>query len=214
MATALAKAKGNSISPGLTRDGWGNRFAMDARAHIKSRLPSRHAAVSDGAANAALHAPAIVQQRGIKFYFAKFDAAEIFKKTPYAADSKPRGRYVAKDRYDVGSLPLLMKTLLDNGHLQRDCLTVTGRPIAETLKSARCNPHHDVVRAGDVVEIEAGVGALNVKLTGAEPTERKTKWKARETNHRSGVLWKVGPGVDGAVAHPGAAYEKQYYADI
>src|SRR3982074_963881 len=124
MATALAKAKGNWISPGLTRDGWENRFAMHARAHIKSRLPSRHAAASDGAANAALHAPAIVQQRGIKFYLAKFDAAAIFKKTPYAADSKPGGRYVAKDRYDVGSLPLLMKTLLDNGHLQRDCLTV------------------------------------------------------------------------------------------
>jgi dihydroxy-acid dehydratase len=241
-----------------------------------------------------------------------------------------------------------MKTLLDNGHLHGDCLTVTGRTIAENLKSVKWNPHQDVVRPadrpitvtggvvglkgnlapegaivkvagmsnlkftgparcfdceedafesvqkktykegeviviryegprggpgmremlsttaaltgqgmggkialitdgrfsgatrgfcighvgpeaalggpiallrdGDIIEIDAVVGTLNVKLTDAELAERKTKWKPRETNHTSGALWKyaqqVGPAVDGAVTHPGGAHEKQCYADI
>jgi dihydroxyacid dehydratase/phosphogluconate dehydratase len=62
------------------------------------------------------------------------------------------------------------------------------------------------------------VGTVNVKLTDAETVERKTKWKVRETNHRSGALWKyaqqIGPVVDGTVTRPGGAHEKQCYADI
>ncbi|HJZ21892.1 MAG TPA: dihydroxy-acid dehydratase, partial [Bradyrhizobium sp.] len=303
-------------------------------------------AASGGSTNAALHLPAIAHECGIKFDL--FDVAEIFKKTPYVADLKPGGRYVAKDMFEVGGIPLLMKTLLDNGHLHGDCLTVTGRTIAENLKSVKWNPHQDVVRSadkpitvtggvvglkgnlapegaivkvagmsklqftgparcfdceedafesvqkrtykegevlviryegprggpgmremlsttaaltgqgmggkialitdgrfsgatrgfcighvgpeaaaggpigllqdGDVIEIDADVGTLNVKLTDAELAERKTKWKPRATNHTSGALWKyaqqVGPAVDGAVTHPGGAHEKQCYADI
>jgi dihydroxy-acid dehydratase len=75
-----------------------------------------------------------------------------------------------------------------------------------------------LLRDGDIIEIDAVVGTLNVKLTDAELAERKTKWKPRQTNHTSGVLWKyaqqVGPAVDGAVTHPGGAHEKQCYADI
>jgi dihydroxyacid dehydratase/phosphogluconate dehydratase len=160
-------------------------------------------AASDGSSHVALHAPAIV-----------FDVPKIFKKTPCAAGLKPGGRDVAKDMHDVGSIPLLMKTLLDYGHFDGDALTVTGRPIAETLKSEQGNPPRDLGRAGDLLQIDAGVGTLNVKLTDWEPTEHETKWKARETNPTSDVLWTVGPGVDGAVAHLGAAYEKQCYADI
>src|SRR5207249_6752 len=72
-------------------------------------------AASGGSTNAALHLPAIAHEAGIKFDL--FDVAEIFKKTPYVADLKPGGRYVAKDMFEVGGIPLLMKTLLDNGHL-------------------------------------------------------------------------------------------------
>jgi dihydroxy-acid dehydratase len=75
-----------------------------------------------------------------------------------------------------------------------------------------------LLRDGDIIEIDADVGTLNVKLTDADLEERKSKWKPRETNHTSGVLWKyarqVGPAVDGAVTHPGGAHEKQCYADI
>src|SRR5215211_7898391 len=303
-------------------------------------------AASGGSTNAALHLPAIAHECGVVFDL--FDVAEVFKRTPYVADLKPGGRYVAKDLFEAGGVPLLMKTLLDNGHLHGDCITVTGRTIAENLKSVSWNPHQDVVRPadrpitvtggvvglkgnlapdgaivkvagmsklkftgparcfdreedafeavqnktykegeviviryegprggpgmremlsttaaltgqgmggkialitdgrfsgatrgfcighvgpeaaiggpiallldGDIIEIDAVVGTLNVKLTDAELAERKTKWRSRETNHTSGALWKyaqqVGPAVNGAVTHPGGAHEKQCYADI
>jgi len=303
-------------------------------------------AASGGSTNAGLHLPAIANECGIKFDL--FDVAEIFKKTPYVADLKPGGRYVAKDMFEAGGIPLLMKTLLDHGYLHGDCLTVTGRTIAENLKNVKWNPHQDVVRPadkpitvtggvvglkgnlapegaivkvaglsnlrftgparcfdceedafeavqkrtykegdvlviryegprggpgmremlsttaaltgqgmggkialitdgrfsgatrglcighvgpeaaiggpigllsdGDIIEIDAVVGTLNVKLTDEELSERKTKWKPRETKHTSGALWKyaqqVGPAVNGALTHPGGAREKQCYADI
>src|SRR6202049_1530315 len=92
-------------------------------------------AASGGSTNAALHLPAIAHECGIKFDL--FDVAEIFKKTPYVADLKPGGRYVAKDMFEVGGIPLLMKTLLEHGYLHGDCMTVTGRTMAENLKSVR-----------------------------------------------------------------------------
>src|SRR5476651_1280165 len=303
-------------------------------------------AATGGSTNAALHLPAIAHECGIEFDL--FDVAEIFKKTPYIADLKPGGRYVAKDMFEAGGVPLLMRTLLDHGYLHGDCLTVTGRTIAENMKSVKWNPDQDVVRPankpitvtggvvglkgnlapqgaivkvagmsnlkftgparcfdreedafesvqkktykegevlviryegprggpgmremlsttaaltgqgmggkialitdgrfsgatrgfcighvvpeaaaggpiallrdGDIIEIDADNGILNVNLTYTEFAERKTKWKPRATNHTSGVLWKyaqqVGPAVDGAVTHPGGAHEKQCYADI
>ena len=91
--------------------------------------------------------------------------AEIFKKTPYVADLKPGGRYVAKDMFEVGGIPLLMKTLLDNGYLHGDCLTVTGRTIAENLKSVKWNPHQDVVHPADKpITVTGGVVGLKGNL--------------------------------------------------
>jgi dihydroxy-acid dehydratase len=104
-------------------------------------------AASGGSTNAALHLPAIAHECGIKFDL--FDVAEIFKRTPYIADMKPGGRYVAKDMFEAGGVPLLMKTLLDNGFLHGDCLTVTGRTIAENLKNVKWNPDQDVIRQAD-----------------------------------------------------------------
>jgi dihydroxy-acid dehydratase len=101
-------------------------------------------AASGGSTNAALHLPAIANECGIDFTL--FDVAEIFKKTPYIADLKPGGRYVAKDLFEVGGVPLLMKTLLDAGYLHGDCMTVTGRTMAENLKSVKWNSDQDVVR--------------------------------------------------------------------
>lgn len=303
-------------------------------------------AASGGSTNAALHLPAIANECGIKFDL--FDVAEIFKRTPYIADLKPGGRYVAKDMFEAGGIPLLMKTLLDHGYLHGDCLTVTGRSIAENLKTVKWNPHQDVVmsadkpitptggvvgltgnlapegaivkvagmseltfvgparcfdneeaafaavqkraykegdvlviryegprggpgmremlsttaalygqgmggkvalitdgrfsgatrgfcvghvgpeaavggpialiRDGDIIELDAIKGTLNVRLSDGELAERKKGWKARESASTTGYLWKyaqqVGPAVNGAVTHPGAAREKACYADI
>ena len=94
-------------------------------------------AATGGSTNAALHLPAIANECGMKFDL--FDVAEVLKKTPYIADLKPSGRYVAKDMFEAGGVPLLMKTLLDHGYLHGDCITVTGRTIAENLKSVKWN---------------------------------------------------------------------------
>jgi dihydroxy-acid dehydratase len=305
-------------------------------------------AASGGSTNAALHLPAIAHECGIEFTL--FDVAEIFRRTPYLADLKPGGRYVAKDMFEVGGIPLLMKTLLDHGFMHGDCLTVTGRTIAENMDRVTWNPDQDVVypanrpitptggvvglkgnlapegaivkvagmaaekqvftgparvfdgeeacfeavqsrtykegdvlviryegprggpgmremlsttaalygqgmgdkvalitdgrfsgatrgfcighvgpeaaiggpialiQDGDIIEIDADDGILNVKLSDAELAERKTKWQPRATDHTSGALWKyaqqVGPAVHGAVTHPGGGHEKQCYADI
>jgi len=104
-------------------------------------------AATGGSTNAALHLPAIAHECGIRFTL--FDVAEVFRRTPYVADLKPSGRYVAKDLFEAGGVPLLMKTLLDHGHLHGECMTVTGRTVAENLKSVKWNPDQDVVRPAD-----------------------------------------------------------------
>ncbi|TIM25565.1 MAG: dihydroxy-acid dehydratase [Mesorhizobium sp.] len=97
-----------------------------------------------GSTNAALHLPAIAHEAGIKFDL--FDVARIFEKTPYIADLKPGGKYVAKDMFEAGGIPLLIKTLLDHGYLHGDCLTVTGRTLAENMEHVAWNDSQDVVR--------------------------------------------------------------------
>ena len=120
-------------------------------------------AASGGSTNAALHLPAIAHECGIRFTL--FDVAEVFKRTPYVADLKPGGRYVAKDMFEVGGIPLLMKTLLDHGFLHGECMTVTGRTIAENLKSVKWNPNQDVVRPADnPITVTGGVVGLKGNL--------------------------------------------------
>src|SRR3954454_4261668 len=120
-------------------------------------------AASGGSTNAALHLPAIAHECGIEFTL--FDVAEIFKRTPYIADLKPGGRYVAKDWFEAGGVPLLMKTLLDHGYLHGDCMTVTGRTIAENLRSVQWNPDQDVVRpANQPLSPNGGVVGLKGNL--------------------------------------------------
>ena len=133
-------------------------------------------AATGGSTNAALHLPAIANECGVKFDL--FDVAEVLKKTPYIADLKPSGRYVAKDVFEAGGVPLLMKTLLDHGYLHGDCLTVTGRTIAENLKSVKWNPDQAVIYpankpispTGGVVGLKGNLapeGAI-VKVAGME----------------------------------------------
>jgi dihydroxy-acid dehydratase len=100
-------------------------------------------AATGGSTNAALHLPAIANEVGIAFDL--FDVAEIFRKTPYLADLKPGGKYVAKDLYDVGGVQVVLKTLLEGGFLHGDCLTVTGRSLADNLAEVRFPDGQDVV---------------------------------------------------------------------
>jgi dihydroxy-acid dehydratase len=101
-------------------------------------------AATGGSTNAALHLPAMASEAGIAFDL--FDVAAIFKRTPYLADLKPGGRFVAKDMWEAGGMPMLMRTLLDGGYLHGDCMTVTGRTIAENLRDVRFNAAQEVMR--------------------------------------------------------------------
>jgi len=101
-------------------------------------------AATGGSTNAALHLPAIANEIGIKFDL--MDVARIFKKTPYLADLKPGGKYVAKDMWKAGGVPMLLKTLLDGGYIHGNCMTVTGKTMKENLKNVKFNSKQKVMR--------------------------------------------------------------------
>ena len=107
---------------------------------------ARVVAATGGSTNAALHLPAMASEAGISFTL--FDVAEIFKSTPYIADLQPGGRYVARDMHAAGGVYMVMKTLLEAGLLHGDCMTVTGKTLAENLAEIAWNPDQDVIQIG------------------------------------------------------------------
>jgi dihydroxy-acid dehydratase len=137
-------------------------------------------AATGGSTNAALHLPAIANECGIKFDL--FDVAAIFKRTPYIADLKPSGKYVAKDLYEVGGVQIVMRELLDAGLLHGDCLTVTGKTMRENLRGVKFPANQDVVyrvkaplsKTGGVVGLKGNLapeGAI-VKVAGIKPEKQ------------------------------------------
>jgi dihydroxy-acid dehydratase len=94
--------------------------------------------------NAALHLPALANEIGIKFDL--MDVAKIFKKTPYLADLKPGGKFVAKDMWEAGGVPMLLKTLYDGGFIHGECMTVTGKTMRENLTNIKFNTNQKVLR--------------------------------------------------------------------
>jgi len=138
-------------------------------------------AATGGSTNAALHLPAMANEAGIRFDL--FDVAEIFRKTPYLASLKPGGQFVAKDMWEAGGVPMLMRALLDGGYLHGDCMTVTGRTVAENLAGVTFNPAQKVMRdtknplapSGGVVGLKGNLapeGAI-VKVAGLKHTKHR-----------------------------------------
>jgi dihydroxy-acid dehydratase len=120
-------------------------------------------AATGGSTNAALHLPAMASEAGIRFDL--FDVAAIFKRTPYLADLKPGGRFVAKDMWEAGGMPVLMRTLLDAGFLHGDCITVTGKTLAENLRGVTFKTDQEVIRpASNPLAPTGGVVGLRGKL--------------------------------------------------
>src|SRR3984957_10139689 len=129
-----------------------------------------------GSTNAGLHLPAIAHEAGIRFTMD--DVGEIMRRTPYIADLKPGGKYVALDVHRIGGIPVVLKALLDGGLLHGDCITVTGRTIAENLEDVVVPPAQAVVypvskamsQTGGVVGLKGNLapdGAI-VKVAGME----------------------------------------------
>ncbi len=96
-----------------------------------------------GSTNAALHLPAIAHEAGIRFHLD--DVAAVFARTPLIADLQPGGRFLARDLYHVGGAGVVMRALLEAGALHGDCLTFTGRTLAQELEGAAL-PDGEVVR--------------------------------------------------------------------
>ena len=104
---------------------------------------ARVVAATGGSTNAALHLPAMASEAGIEFDL--HDVAEAFKSTPYIADLKPGGKYVAKDMHEAGGVYMLMKTMLAGGFLDGNCMTVTGKTLGENIDQVTWNPDQKVI---------------------------------------------------------------------
>jgi dihydroxy-acid dehydratase len=114
---------------------------------IVTRKALENAAVvvgaTGGSTNAGLHLPAMAHEAGIRFTMD--DVVEIMRRTPYIADLKPSGKYVALDVHRIGGVPVVLRALLDAGLLHGDCVTVTGKTMAENLKDLVFPTDQDVV---------------------------------------------------------------------
>ncbi|RCW73130.1 dihydroxy-acid dehydratase [Saliterribacillus persicus] len=97
-----------------------------------------------GSTNAVLHLLAIANAANVDITIDDFDRLQ--KEVPHLADMKPSGKYVMEDLHNVGGVPAVMKLLLENGYLHGDCLTVTGKTIAENLADAE-----DLAEGQDII---------------------------------------------------------------
>ncbi|MCA3310385.1 MAG: dihydroxy-acid dehydratase [Roseomonas sp.] len=163
-------------APDEDRDRWaiesGRAVVELIRRNIRPRdivtLDSLHNAAAivgatGGSTNAALHLPAMAHEAGIRFTLQ--DVAEIMRKTPHIADLKPGGRYVAADVHRIGGVPIIIKALIDGGYVKGDCMTVTGKTIAENHRDVIVPKDQDVVRpCSDPISPIGGVVALKGNL--------------------------------------------------
>jgi dihydroxy-acid dehydratase len=155
----IARAAGSQVMQLLVR----NIRPRDICTRAAFENAARIVAATGGSTNGALHLPAMANEAGIDFDL--FEVARIFKSTPYLADLKPSGRYVAKDMYEAGGISMLMKTLLDEGLLNGECMTVTGRTVGENLDQITWNPNQKVIcSAKNPISVTGGVMGLKGTL--------------------------------------------------
>ncbi|WP_397393832.1 dihydroxy-acid dehydratase [Phenylobacterium sp.] len=137
-------------------------------------------AATGGSTNGGLHLPAMAHECGISFTLRDF--AEIAQRTPHIADLKPGGRFVAKDMGEAGGMPMLLKTLLEGGYIHGDCMTITGKTIAENVKDVVWRDDQEVIRTvSNPLSPTGGV----VGLWGSLAPEGSIVKVAGMTSHRS-----------------------------
>ncbi|HRO13937.1 MAG TPA: dihydroxy-acid dehydratase, partial [Paracoccus sp. (in: a-proteobacteria)] len=141
---------------------------------------ARVVACTGGSTNAGLHLPAIAHEAGIDFDL--FDVCDIFHDTPYFVNLRPGGEYVAKDLFDVGGVPVVLKELGRAGLLHLDCITASGRSLGEELEEIRGEPDGKVIypvetpitKTGGVVGLKGNLapeGAI-VKVAGMSEADQ------------------------------------------
>lgn len=107
----------------------------------------RVVAATGGSTNTVLHLPAIAHELGYSLELKTIE--RWFNETPWLADLKPAGRYTANDVHRVGGVPVILKAMLDAGLLHGDCLTVSGKTLAENLADVQVPANQDVVLPAD-----------------------------------------------------------------
>lgn len=123
----------------------------------------RSVAASGGSTNGVLHMLAFAREAGIPFTIDDIEA--ISRHTPLIADMKPGGKYVATDMHRAGGIPLLAKRLLEGGLLHGDCITVTGRTLAEEAETARETPGQQVIHTlANPLKVTGGLHILKGNL--------------------------------------------------
>ena len=119
-------------------------------------------AATGGSTNAALHLPAIANEAGIRFTID--DVGEVFARTPLIGNLRPGGRYTAKDVYDIGGAAVVIRALIESGHIDGACLTITGKTIADEYGSAN-NPDGEIIRSTRTpIMPDGGVAVLKGNL--------------------------------------------------
>jgi dihydroxy-acid dehydratase len=140
------------------------------------------AAATGGSTNVALHIPAIAHELGIEITLD--DIARVSSRTPTLADLRPGGRYVMLDLYRVGGVPAVLKSMLDAGVLHGQCLTVTGRTLAEELETIQIPTEQEVVRTkANAVDSHGGLAIVRGNLA---PDGGVVKTTGVKLLHRSG----------------------------
>ena len=178
-----AEASGRAVMNLLEK----NIRARDVVTRQSLENAARVVACTGGSTNAGLHLPAIAHEAGIEFYLE--DVCDIFRDTPYFVDLKPGGQYVAKDLYDAGGIPVVMKELRKAGLIHEDCMTATGRSIGEELDTIEREADGKVIypiekpltKTGGVVGLKGNLapqGAI-VKVAGIDTQHQRFVGPAR-----------------------------------
>ncbi|TDE37479.1 dihydroxy-acid dehydratase [Antarcticimicrobium sediminis] len=171
-----AEASGHAVMNLLEK----NIRARDIVTRKSLENAARVVACTGGSTNAGLHLPAIAHEAGIDFFLE--DVCDIFRETPYFVDLKPGGQYVAKDLYDSGGIPVVMKELRKAGLIHEGCITVSGRSIGEELAMIEREADGKVIypidtpltKTGGVVGLKGNLspeGAI-AKVAGMTPQEQ------------------------------------------
>lgn len=180
---AYAEASGAAVMNLIEK----NIRARDIVTRKSLENAARIVACTGGSTNAGLHLPAMAHEAGIDFFLE--DVCEIFRDTPYFVDLKPGGAYVAKDLYEAGGVPVVMKELRKAGLIHEDCMTATGYSIGEEIDKVSLEADGRVIypvetplsKTGGVVGLKGNLapeGAI-VKIAGMEPQHQLFTGPAR-----------------------------------
>src|SRR5258708_8127934 len=129
-------------------------------------------AATGGSTNAALHLPALANEAGISFTID--DVGEVFARTPLIGNLRPGGKYTAKDVYDIGGTAVVIRALIESGHIDGSCLTITGRTIAQEYGEANApdgeiiyRTNAPIMRAGGVPDLQGNLCPDGAVIHGA-----------------------------------------------